>query len=125
MKPSVTAVLFALAIATPAGFTDGSTGQQARPTPAAREWKAADVLPLSCVQAWVVAGRSEKVFVELLLVLGSVSLENRRLTLPDLHEVGDEAGRGIAADCAADPDALLFSVVDRQVRRLGKPSPSK
>jgi hypothetical protein len=54
-----------------------------------------------------------------------VSLENRRLTFPDSREAGDEAGHGIAADCAADPDALLFAVVDRQVRRLGKPAEPK
>jgi hypothetical protein len=125
MKRSVTAVLLALAIASLAGFTAPSTRWQAPPAPATREWKAADILPLSCVQAWVVSGKSEKVFVELLLVLGSVSLENRRLTFPDSREVGDEAGRGIAADCAADPDALLFALVDRQVRRLGKPAESK
>jgi hypothetical protein len=77
------------------------------------------------VQAWVVSGKSEKGFVEILRVLGSVSLENRRLTFPDSREAGDEAGHGIAADCAADPDALLFAVVDRQVRRLGKPAESK
>jgi hypothetical protein len=29
-----------------------------------------------------------------------------------------DAGNGIAADCKADPDALLFAIVDRHVRRV-------
>lgn len=125
MTRSITAVLFALTIPSLAGVAGGAPEQHATPLPAPREWKAADVLPLSCVQAWVVSGKSEKGFVEILRVLGSVSLENRRLTFPDSREAGDEAGHGIAADCAADPDALLFAVVDRQVRRLGKPAEPK
>jgi hypothetical protein len=125
MKRSVTAVVLALTMASLAGVTCGAAERQATQASAPREWKAADVLPLTCVQAWVVSGKSEKGFVEILRVLGSVSLENRRLTFPDSREAGDEAGHGIAADCAADPDALLFAVVDRQVRRLGKPAEPK
>lgn len=125
MKCSITAVVFALTIGSLAGVAHGAAERQATPAPAQREWKAADVLPLSCVQAWVVSGKSEKEFVAILEVLGSVSLENRRLVFPDSREAGDEAGRGIAADCAADPDALLFALVDRQARRLGKPAPAK
>jgi hypothetical protein len=125
MKRGVTAVVLALTMTPLAGGADVAAERQATQAPPAREWKAADVLPLTCVQAWVVSGKSEKGFVEILRVLGSVSLENRRLTFPDSREAGDEAGHGIAADCGADPDALLFAVVDRQVRRLGKPAEPK
>jgi len=32
------------------------------------------------------------------------------------REAGLEAGKGIAEDCKADPNALLFAIVDKHVR---------
>jgi len=34
------------------------------------------------------------------------------------REAGLEAGKGIAEDCKADPNALLFAIVDKHVRRV-------
>jgi hypothetical protein len=50
--------------------------------------------------------------------LARVSLANRELTFPNSRDAGRDAGRGIAEDCKADPDALLFAVVDKHVRRV-------
>ena len=50
--------------------------------------------------------------------LAKVSLANRSLTLPNRRDAGLDAGRGIADDCKADPDALLFAIVDNHVRRV-------
>jgi len=55
--------------------------------------------------------------------LARVSLANRHLTLPNTREAGLEAGRGIADDCKADPDALLFAIVDKHVRRVARAGP--
>jgi len=54
--------------------------------------------------------------------LAKVSLANRGLAVPNTREVGLEAGKGVAQDCKADPDALLFAVVDRHVRRVASPA---
>ena len=59
--------------------------------------KAEEVLPLTCVQAWVASGKN---YPEML-----------------------DAGRGIAEDCKADPNALLFAVVDHHVRRVAESAP--
>lgn len=49
-----------------------------------------------------------------------VSLANRDLTFPNTREAGLEVGRGIVADCTADPHGLLFASVDAQVRKVSK-----
>jgi hypothetical protein len=56
--------------------------------------------------------------------LARVSLANRELTFPDTHEAGLDAGKGIAEDCKADPNALLFAIVDKHVRRVAEVPPS-
>jgi hypothetical protein len=75
-------------------------------------------LPLTCVQAWSAAGRRYPQMLSTVTTLAKVSLANRNLTFPKTREAGLDAGRGIANDCKADPDALLFAVVDKHVRRI-------
>lgn len=80
---------------------------------------AIQALPLTCVQAWVASEKSYDRLRTLVIDLAKVSLVNRDLTFPDTRAAGLEAGKAIADDCKADPNALLFAVVDKQVRRIG------
>jgi len=77
-------------------------------------------LPLTCAQAWVAAHRSYPEVIAIVTTLAKVSLANRDLAIPNDREAGLEAGRGIAADCKADPNALLFAIVDKHVRRVAE-----
>ncbi len=79
-----------------------------------------EALPLTCAQAWAVAGKSYGPMLAIVTTLAKVSLANRELTFPNTREAGIEAGKGIAQDCKADPQALLYAVVDKQVRRLAE-----
>lgn len=79
---------------------------------------AAQALPLTCAQAWIVAEKDYAKMRALVITLAKVSLVNRDLTFPDQREAGTSAGKGIAGDCKADPNALLFAVVDKHVRRV-------
>ena len=47
-------------------------------------------------------------------------MANRDLTFPNNREAGLNAGKGIADDCKADPDALLFAIVDKHGRRVAE-----
>lgn len=96
---------------------------QAPKTPAPKSWKAVDALPLTCTQAWVQSGRTYPGLLRVVDVLARVSLANRELTFPNTREAGLDAGKGIAEDCKADPHALLFAIVDRQVRRVAEAAP--
>jgi hypothetical protein len=75
-------------------------------------------LPLTCAQAWAVAGKSYGPMLAIVTTLAKVSLANRELTFPNTREAGIDAGTGIAQDCKADPQALLYAVVDKHVRRV-------
>ena len=78
----------------------------------------ADLLPLTCAQAWVRAHKSYPEMIAIVKTLARVSLANRDLTFPDTREAGWQAGRGIAEECKADPHGLLFAMVDKQVRQV-------
>ncbi len=52
--------------------------------------------------------------------LEDASLANRELTFPNTREAGIDAGTGIAQDCKADPQALLYAVVDKHARRVAE-----
>jgi len=79
-------------------------------------------LPMTCEQAWIAGGKSYAPMLATVRTLAKVSLANRNLTLPNTREAGMEAGKGIADDCKADPNALLFAVVDKHVRRVAGPA---
>ena len=42
------------------------------------------------------------------------------LAFPDTREAGLDPGNGIARDCTADPNGLLFAIVDTHVRRVAE-----
>jgi hypothetical protein len=80
---------------------------------------AVQALPLTCAEAWIASQKNYAQLRTLVVTLAKVSLVNRELAFPNQREAGLDAGKGIAADCKADPHALLFAVVDKHVRRLG------
>jgi len=114
LRVSIAAVIFAATIASPIGAQsrDTRTGGSASPL------RAVQALPLTCAQAWVAAHRSYAEILPIVTTLAKVSLANRNLTLPNTRDAGLDAGRGIADDCKADPDALLFAIIDKHVRRV-------
>jgi hypothetical protein len=89
----------------------------AQQKPSKSKWTATDVLPLTCAQAWAKAGKAYPEMLSIVVTLARVSLANRDLTFPNTREAGLEAGKRIADECKADPNALLFAIVDKQVRQ--------
>ena len=112
---SIAAVLFAAATAFPIGAQSKGA---AKPVGRVPTVSAVQALPLTCAQAWAAAHKSYAEVVPIVKTLAKVSLVNRNLALPNTREAGLDAGKGIADDCKADPDALLFAIVDKHVRRV-------
>ena len=114
-------VLLAVVLAGAAAMTPFLRAQSPAPQPAIGhqpELTAAQALPLTCAQAWIAAEKDYARLRALVVNLAKVSLVNRDLTFPDQRDAGADAGKGIAADCKVDPDALLFAIVDKHVRRV-------
>ena len=99
-----------------------AVGQQ--PAPPKTKWAAADVLPLTCAHARVKSSKNYPRLLSIVETLARVSLANRDLTFPDTRDAGLEAGKGIAEDCKADPNGLLFAIVDKHVRRVAEAAAS-
>jgi len=112
---SIAAALFAAAIAFPIGAQSRAARRPVGGTPAL---SAVQALPLTCTQAWLAAHKSYPEVLAIVTTLAKVSLANRNLTIPNRRDAGLDAGRGIADDCKADPEALLFAIVDKHVRRV-------
>jgi hypothetical protein len=109
-----------------AGTTPPLAAQSTAPkraVAAAPALTASQALLLTCAEAWIASEKNYAQMRELVVTLAKVSLVNRELTFPNQREAGLDAGKGIGADCRADPDALLFAVVDKHVRRLGVAAP--
>ena len=125
MHPRVGLVLLAAAALAAAVLDSGaqSPSTAARPAKRASVLDAERALPMTCVQAWDASGRRYPHMLAMVTTLARVSLANRNLTFPNTREAGLDAGRGIADDCKADPDALLFAIVDKHVRRLARAAP--
>lgn len=107
-------VALATAVALGAQTTASSTAK------AKTAWTAEDALPLTCAQAWVESGKTYPGLLKIVTTLARVSLANRDLEFPNTKEAGLDAGKGIVQDCKADPDALLFAIVDKHVRRVAE-----
>ena len=119
MKARIGVSLVAAAVMAAAMAQLGGYGPAAAVTsPGPTEADAEEKLPLTCVQAWVESGKSYSKMLAVVKTLAKVSLANRDLTFPNSRDAGFDAGTGIAEDCKADPDALLFAVVDKHVRRV-------
>jgi len=108
-----------------AGILSVGAAAQQKPAQSKAEWSTTDVLPLTCAQAWVKAKKTYPKMLSIVITLARVSLANRDLTFPNTREAGLEAGKGIAADCKADPNALLVAIVDKHVRQTAEPGAAK
>jgi hypothetical protein len=72
--------------------------------------------------AWVLGGKTEQGFFQIVEALAQLSSQKRGLALPDNETVGREFGDYIKAQAKLDHDQLLYAIVDRAVRKYGKPS---
>jgi hypothetical protein len=125
----------ALFFAAPAGLAqNGQAPSQQGPTaegalqPGANEapekhtWTIDQLVPLTVAQAWQKSGRNEDRFFDMVQDLAAFSAKNRNLVLPQSEEAGRQAGEYIKQQAKADPQQLLYVIVDRAVRKVATPA---
>ncbi len=69
--------------------------------------------------AWVLGGKTEAGFFAIVKAEAELSAQKRGLVLPDSETVGRQFGDYIKTQAKADHDQLLYSIVDRAVRKYG------
>ena len=72
--------------------------------------------------AWVLSGKNEEAFFDIVEQLAQFSAQKRGLTLPNTEAAGRRMGEMIKTRAKADHDALLYAIVDQAVRSLGTKS---
>jgi hypothetical protein len=92
------------------------TPSSAAPAPT---WTIDQAVTCSVHDAWVLSGKNEAGFFEIVKALAALSAQKRDLTLPDNATVGREFGEYIKTQAKADHDQLLYAIVDRAVRKYG------
>lgn len=84
-------------------------------------WTNEQLMAASVHDAWVMSGKNEATFFEMVTQLADVSARKRGLQLPESREAGRKFGELIKQMAKADTDQLLYVVVDKAVQQVGVP----
>ncbi|MDP9039295.1 MAG: hypothetical protein M3O02_08485 [Acidobacteriota bacterium] len=87
-----------------------------------RNWTTDQILTATVHQAWILAGKDEANFFQIVQELAAISASNRNLSLPDSPDAGRKAGAYIRTQAKDDHDQLLYDIVDKAVRMTGTKS---
>lgn len=77
------------------------------------------IVTASVHDAWLLSGKNEAAFFDIVEQLAQLSAQKRGLTLPDDAAAGKRMGELIKEKARADHDQLLYVVVDQAVRAVG------
>ena len=118
---AATVVLFTLpAMAQQTPVKDGSAVTlKGAPDGASHSWTTEQLVTSTVHEAWVLSGRNEDQFFEMVKELAALSAQKRGLTLPETDASGKKAGDLIKKEARKDPDQLLYAVVDHAVVKTG------
>lgn len=91
--------------------------------PAAQpNWTVDQLITSSVHDAWVMSGRNEANFFQMVTALAQVSAQKRGLTLPDSEDAGKRFGQLVKDMAKTDHDQLLYVVVDKAVQQVATKS---
>ena len=90
-----------------------STSQGKEPTKT--QYTETQLLTSTVHQAWLLSGKNEANFFEIVEQLADISSHNRGVKLPDSAAAGRRMGDDIKRMARADTDRLLYAVVDKAV----------
>lgn len=77
------------------------------------------IVTASVHDAWLLSGKNEDAFFDIVEQLAQVSAEKRGVSLPDSAAAGKRMGEIIKQKARADHDQLLYVIVDQAVRAVG------
>jgi hypothetical protein len=77
------------------------------------------IVTASVHDAWLLSGKNEEAFFDIVEQLAQLSAEKRGVSLPDNAAAGKRMGEIIKQKARADHDQLLYVIVDQAVRSVG------
>ncbi len=87
----------------------------ANQAPTKTDYSKEQLLTSTVHQAWLLSGKNESNFFDMVQQLAEISASNRSLTLPDSAAAGRRMGEYIKRQSKLDTDQLLYAVVDKAV----------
>ncbi len=87
-------------------------------------WTTDQLITSTVHQAWMLSGRDEATFFEMVKTLAELSAKNRGITLPNTKAAGQRMGNYIKLTAKSDTDQLLYAVVDKAVMMTAHKGPT-
>lgn len=91
-------------------------------TATTQNWTIDQVVTDTVADAWHQGGETESGFFSIVKTMAQFSAQKRDLTLPDSKEDGRRMGMYIKQQARLDHQQLLYAIVDKAVRMVGKPA---
>ncbi len=79
-------------------------------------WTEEQIVTCSARECWALSGKNEDNFFDIVKQLAEISATKRGVQLPETKQAGMAAGKWIRSHAIADPDQLLYAIVDQAVR---------
>ena len=120
-------LLAAASLCMPAFNLKASAAQQQQPEITAhpqtdandKTYRMDQIVTATVHDAWLLSGKNEDAFFDIVEHLAQFSAQKRGLILPDTAAAGRRMGMMIKTRAKADHDQLLYAIVDQAVRTLG------
>jgi hypothetical protein len=91
-------------------------------TAATQNWTIDQVVTDTVADAWHQGGETEAGFFGIVKTMAQFAAQKRAVTLPDSREDGRRMGLYIKQQARLDHQQLLYPIVDKAVRMVGKPA---
>lgn len=118
----LTAGMMLATCAVPTAFAQASGQASTQAQSAQLQWPPDQLITSSVHDAWVMSGRDEQKFFQMVSELAQISAEKRGLTLPNTEAAGKRFGELVKSLAKSNHDQLLYVVVDQAVQKVGTKS---
>jgi hypothetical protein len=89
---------------------------------ATQNWTIDQVVTDTVSDAWHQGGETEAGFFAIVKTMAQYAAQKRDVALPDSRESGRRMGQYIKQQARLDHQQLLYAIVDKAVRMVGKPA---
>jgi hypothetical protein len=115
-------LVLTIALAGPVSLLAAPQAESEPATTTAQNWTIDQVVTDTVSDAWHQGGETEAGFFAIVKTMAQVAAQKRDVALPDSSEAGRRMGQYIKQQARLDHQQLLYPIVDKAVRMVGKPA---
>jgi hypothetical protein len=125
MKGVSRILVLTITLACPASLLAAPQAQSTPAEPATQSpqtYTIDQVVTDTVADAWHQGGETSQGFFAIVKTMAEFAAQKRDVTLPESHEAGRRMGQYIKQQARLDHQQLLYPIVDKAVRMVGKPA---